>query len=512
VPNTQTRRLAMTDGRVPVPAVLADDGDGGAVVPVDPYAAYTGQVDGYAYDTPDLVEVLPPFVAGLLAVAGRLLAVLAYRDAFVLGDKMLNRRSVKAKATVFAHLPAECDRQDRAWRLAWARCLDDLAGDLEAGRAPLPRCTGERWALQIMADRAPFLLACSDARLAELGIPAPADEDEDWRPPYWDGVVEEFVVDDAAYSIPEAHAGDGSERGDDEQVEEPDDGWEAPRFWLSPYGITAARSADRGHPSWVQARLAGTHAEPAGGFDRAAELLGYATRADPWAAYTDEYRGSVDYRLAEVLTPQAAALLTVAAERLAEVGYQEVLAYGDEPLVREPDDGGGWYTSGVFLANLPPVCDGCNQAWRLGMVRAVDDLAGDLRAGQAPLPRCFPGKLACCPAWCCRLDLRSGSSGRSVAVGERAHRGRSGRPWRPGGTRRGTSRWNSTGGAPGWEITTEGPRPRHRRGLPPPVGASDQVVGVDVPPWNDGQDDGAREDFVGCLAGVRVHLVVEPQR
>jgi hypothetical protein len=31
--------------------------------------------------------------------------------------------------------------------------------------------------------------------------------------------------------------------------------------------------------------------------------------------------------------------------------------------------------------------------------------------------------LACCPAWCCRLDLRSGSSGRSVAVGERAHRG-----------------------------------------------------------------------------------------
>jgi len=49
---------------------------------------------------------------------------------------------------VFTHLPAECDRQDRAWRLAWARCLDDVAGDLEAGRAPLPRCTGERWALQ----------------------------------------------------------------------------------------------------------------------------------------------------------------------------------------------------------------------------------------------------------------------------------------------------------------------------------------------------------------------------
>ncbi len=387
MPNTQTRRPAMTNGQVPAPGAPADhDGDHGEVVPVDPYTAYTNQVAGYDYDTPDLAEVLPPLVAGLLAAAGRLLAVLAYRDAFVLGDKALNRRSAKAKATVFAHLPAECDRQDRAWRLAWARCLDDVAGDLEAGRAPLPRCTGERWALQIMADRAPFLLACSDAQLAELGVRVPADE-QDWRPPLWDGLVEAFVVDDAAYSTPKAQGGDDSEQGGGDQAEEPDDGWEAPRFWFSPYRITTARPADRDHPSWVRARLAGTDAEPAVGFDRAAELLGYTTRTDPWAAYTDEYRGSVDYRLAEVLTPQAAGLLIVAAQRLAEVGYQEVLRYGDEPLVREPDDDGGWYTPGLFLANLPRICDGCNQAWRLGLVRAVDDLAGDLRAGRAPLPR-----------------------------------------------------------------------------------------------------------------------------
>jgi hypothetical protein len=98
--------------------------------------------------------------------------------------------------------------------------------------------------------------------------------------------------------------------------------------------------------------------------------------------------------LAEVLTPQAAALLIVAAERLAEVGYQEVAGQGDEPLQREPDDDGGWYTTGVFLANLPPICDGCNQAWRLAMVRAVDDLAGDLRDGRAPLPRCNAEEIA----------------------------------------------------------------------------------------------------------------------
>src|SRR6266536_921813 len=136
VPNTKARQPAPTNGRVPAPTrpVSADstavphvpDTASGETLPVDPYQAYTGQAEGYDYDTPDLNAVLPPFVAGLLGVAGRLLAVLAYRDAFVLGDKPLNRRSAKARATVLAHLPAECDRQDRAWRLAWARCLDDL--------------------------------------------------------------------------------------------------------------------------------------------------------------------------------------------------------------------------------------------------------------------------------------------------------------------------------------------------------------------------------------------------
>jgi len=38
------------------------------VVPVDPYAVYIEQVAGYDYDA----EVLPPLVARLLAVAGRM--------------------------------------------------------------------------------------------------------------------------------------------------------------------------------------------------------------------------------------------------------------------------------------------------------------------------------------------------------------------------------------------------------------------------------------------------------
>ncbi|MDQ7907635.1 helix-turn-helix transcriptional regulator [Phytohabitans sp. ZYX-F-186] len=355
---------------------------------VDAYAAYTQHVEDYDYDNRDLDEVLPGFAARMVAVAGRQLAVLAYRDAFTLGDKPLNRRSKKATGTVFAHLPTMCDRQDRTWRLAWARCFDDLAADLEAGLAPLPRCTGERWALQIMLDRAAHLLACSDAQLAELGIRVATDE-ERYRPPCWETAFEAFVVHDAHYSISEAAT------EDEDQAREPAEGWDAPRYWYSPYTITTARDPQRGHPRWVGERLGGGSAEPDGGFARAADLLGYTARVDPWAAYTDEYRGVVEYRvLAEVLTPQAAALLRVAAEQLAGVGYDEVVRYGDAPLVREEDNDGGWYETGRFLVNLPSLCDRQSQAWRLAMVRAVGDLADDLRERRAPLPRCNAEEVA----------------------------------------------------------------------------------------------------------------------
>src|SRR5207247_10278515 len=109
----------------------------------------------------------------------------------------------------------------------------------------------------------------------------------------------------------------------------------------------------------------------------------------------DECGARLHYRVrAGAPTPQPAALLIVAAGRLAEAGYREVVGHGDEPLQREPGDDGGWYTSGVFLANLPPLCDVQNQPWRLAMVRAVDDLADDLRAGRAPLPRCNADEIA----------------------------------------------------------------------------------------------------------------------
>ncbi|WP_189061989.1 hypothetical protein [Longimycelium tulufanense] len=77
----------------------------------DSYSAYTEQAEYCAVDRADLDEVLPPFTAGLLAATGRLLAVLAYRDAVDYGERPFKRRSVKARHRVLARLPAACDGQ-----------------------------------------------------------------------------------------------------------------------------------------------------------------------------------------------------------------------------------------------------------------------------------------------------------------------------------------------------------------------------------------------------------------
>lgn len=54
----------------------------------------------------------------------------------------------------FDRLPPNTWPQDGMWRRQFARACDDLAGDLAAGRLPMPRCVAEDAALQLAIEDA----------------------------------------------------------------------------------------------------------------------------------------------------------------------------------------------------------------------------------------------------------------------------------------------------------------------------------------------------------------------
>ena len=352
-----------------------------------PFGAYTQEAEFYDVPGGELADVLDPFAAGLVMCAGRMLAVLGYRDAARYLDAPFDRGTSEAASTVLALLPGECDARDAAFRKDVARAFWDLSEDLTAGRAPIARCGAERWALTKMLELAPRVCAATDGELLAWGVQLPGENESVWQ------LHEEawrLVVEDAQHSIPEAQHGDGG--ADDGQdpvpVPEPEDGWNAPRFWFSSYGFVTPRDPQRGHPGWAD--QCGQDAPIAA--ERAAELLGLGDTADPWRAYKGRDRdGSA---LAEVLTPLAARLLAVAADEVAERGYADLLHYGDRLFERPDVEGGDWGLEDSFLGLLPQICDGQSAAWRLAMVRAVEDLAEDLRAGRAPIPTTTAEELA----------------------------------------------------------------------------------------------------------------------
>lgn len=63
----------------------------------------------------------------------------------------------------FDRLPPSTWSQDGTWRRQFARACDDLAGDLAAGRLPVPRCLAEEAALQLAIEDA-------QGRLEERGF------------------------------------------------------------------------------------------------------------------------------------------------------------------------------------------------------------------------------------------------------------------------------------------------------------------------------------------------------
>lgn len=366
-----------------------------STVESDAFGAYTEESLYYELPGDDLDRILPEFARGLLKAAGQMLATLAYRDAASHGDRPFDRSAPGASSTVLHLMPETCDAGDRVFRAQAARAFHDLAEDLAAGRAPLPRCAAEDWALVQMLTLASRACAATDGELRSLGVPVPEDHKANsYEPPYWEEGWQ-LLVEGAKYSIPAARpaAADGElDTVEDEEVPEPEGGWDGPDYWFSPYSITTPRDPQRGHPAWAQAHLDGAPLTPSAPLtaERAAEIMRLGSQNTAWAAY--EGRAEHD-ELAEILTPMAARLLATAASNVAERGYHELLRYGDRVFER-PSEEDEWRLHGSFLLELPAICDGQGAAWRLAMVRSFDDLADDLRSGRAPLPRCTAEELA----------------------------------------------------------------------------------------------------------------------
>ncbi|WP_225847324.1 hypothetical protein [Streptomyces sp. HPF1205] len=337
-----------------------------------------------------------PFAAGLTMVAGRALALVAYRDTERWGDRPLVRGGDDARGTVLALMPPACDGQGAEFRRRAARAFWDLAEDLAAGRAPLARCTAESWALQVMLEHAPRICAATDAELRAWGVAVPDGDADDYYPPDFDEQPFMFVIDSAETTIPEAQDTEDGGRDAEEDGADSGGGWSRPRYWFSPYGITVPRDPQRGHPDSVA--LASALPGP----ERAEELLHLnqgpaADRGDRDGRGhlndDDQYPSGA---LAAILTPQAADLLAVAADHVADSGWYDLFQFGDRVVERpddEEDEDNDW-SEDSFLLDLPALCDGQSAAWRLAMVQAVENLAGDLRGRRAPIPTCTAEELA----------------------------------------------------------------------------------------------------------------------
>ncbi|MFF4041208.1 hypothetical protein [Streptomyces sp. NPDC001816] len=151
---------------------------------VDAFGAYTEEAAYYDLPCDDLDSILPAFARGLLGAAGGMLAVLGYRDARTFGDGPVDRAAPGVRETVLFRLPESCDMRDAAFRAGVARAFYDLADDLACGRAPVPRCAAEQWALEQMLTLASRVCAATDAELASLGVPVPqGGRDDPYRPP-----------------------------------------------------------------------------------------------------------------------------------------------------------------------------------------------------------------------------------------------------------------------------------------------------------------------------------------
>jgi hypothetical protein len=137
-----------------------------------------------------------------------------------------------------------------------------------------------------------------------------------------------LLIEGAEYTIPEARrAAEAPEADGEEEAPLPEGDWTGPDYWYSPYGLTAARDDDRGHSTQQQRDQAGPTLQ------RASDLL--RLDLDPEDRHNGGERSFLNADeqspglLAQILTPQGADVLAVAADNVAERGWHHLFWLGD---------------------------------------------------------------------------------------------------------------------------------------------------------------------------------------
>lgn len=207
--------------------------------------------------TTALAEVLTPLGTRLLRAAAALWLEVAADELAALGDDPYDRAAhgKDPDLSLLAELPRICDRQDAAWRLGVARAIAALEGDLEAGRAPLPRDTAEEVALSLILHLSEHILG----HLRETGdvvagheLPGPGA----FTPRHIDfESMRELFYQDADFEMLYDEELDG--------IEDPDNAFNAaagvgdkrPASWFATFGNLAQRHGPIALPRSVLARL-----------------------------------------------------------------------------------------------------------------------------------------------------------------------------------------------------------------------------------------------------------------
>ncbi|MER6401733.1 hypothetical protein ABT263_37715 [Kitasatospora sp. NPDC001603] len=182
--------------------------------------------------------MLSPRTAALLALALDDLSRRAWEEAAALGDEALSGQA----AGLFADLPRITRRLGGSWRREMARSFDDLASDIAAGRAPLPRCTGEEMALHLAIRRAEELLQDRPKLVAEriAGLPFHRFDMD------LDGASDMLLQDHDVLMLFDASL-DGAEDPQSEVKQALGLVSLAPLKWFSPFDHDEARDPARGY-------------------------------------------------------------------------------------------------------------------------------------------------------------------------------------------------------------------------------------------------------------------------